>query len=120
MRHDPKHLGVMYDMLRQLPPFDKWGLPGSEWIVFELPKRKDVLGEFIESSDGAKPHRIKVSAVSHDHVFNVLQTLAHEMLHLVQAIQKTNNTAQHNADFRKRARAVCKEYGWDYKFFVGS
>ena len=119
MKYEPKHLAVMYDCLRQLPPFDKWNLPGSEWVVFELPHRKDVMGEFIESTDATKPHKIKISAVVHDHTFNVVQTLAHEMLHLVQTIQKTSTPAQHNQDFRKRAKLVCRLHGWDHKFFTG-
>lgn len=120
MKYSPQHIACMYDMLRQIPPFDKWGLPSSDWVSFEIPKRKDVLGEFIEVTGAAKPYTIKISSISHDHLFTIMQTLAHEMVHLAQSVKNTDNTSQHNLDFRKRSRSVCSIFGWDYKFFVGS
>lgn len=119
MKYEPKHLAAMYDCLRQLPPFDKWGLPASEWVAFELPNRKDVMGEFISIAEPVAKYKIKISALLHDHTFNIMLTLAHEMLHLAQTVNKTSTPAQHNQDFRERAKLVCKLHGWDTKLFIG-
>jgi galactose-1-phosphate uridylyltransferase len=115
MKLSPQHLACLYDAFRQLPPFDKWNMPESKWVSFETPARRDVMGEFIEGD----VHKIKISTVTQEHTFIVVQTLVHEMIHMAQAIAKTQSPAQHNADFRKRARQVCRMHGWDYKFFVG-
>ena len=109
----PEHLAHMYDMLKQLPPFSEWKIPDSDDIVFKTPARRDVCGEFQEG----EPHTITVSVAMHSHLFTILLTLAHEMVHLAQTVKKTDNKAQHNADFRKRAKRVCSLNGWDYKAF---
>jgi len=53
----------------------------------------------------------------HSHTFTVLLTLAHEMIHLVQAIHKSDNKNQHNAEFKRLAKRVCHLHGFDYKAF---
>lgn len=109
----PKHVAAMYDCIRVLPPFDKFKLPESDEIEFRTPARADVFGEFQEG----KPHVITISSARHSHTFTVMLTLAHEMLHLYQALQKTDNKNQHNAEFKRLAKRVCSLNGWDYKAF---
>jgi len=110
---EPTHLVAMYDCLRVLPPFDKFKLPDSDGIEFRATPRRDVFGEF----QCGKPPIITVSSVKHSHTFTVLLTLAHEMIHLVQALQKTDNKNQHNAEFKRLAKRVCHIHGFDYKAF---
>ena len=47
------------------------------------------------------------------------QLWAHEMLHAAQLIKGTATQSQHNAEYRRLARTVCKEMCWDIKAFVG-
>lgn len=110
---DPRHVAAMYDCLRALPPFDKWKLPESDEIEFRTPARADVFGEFLDG----EPRIITISSARHSHTFTVMLTLAHEMIHLKQALEKTDNKNQHNADFKKLAKRVCSLNGWDYKAF---
>ena len=110
---EPLHLVAMYDCLRVLPPFDKYKLPDSDGIEFRTTARRDIFGEFQYS----KPPIITISSSMHSHTFTVLLTLAHEMIHLVQAIHKSDNKNQHNAEFKRLAKRVCHLHGFDYKAF---
>jgi hypothetical protein len=45
-------------------------------------------------------------------------TMAHEMIHIYQRQQGIDSKrTQHNRDFRRRKRLVCKELGFDLKTF---
>jgi len=54
-----------------------------------------------------------LSYVKHTHFDSVVKTIAHEMVHLAQAIVKADTATEHNEDFSERARLVCKNFGWD-------
>jgi hypothetical protein len=43
--------------------------------------------------------------------------MAHEMIHLHQRVTGMENSAQHNAAFRKLAAHVCRLHGFDPKAF---
>jgi thiamine monophosphate synthase len=77
----------------------------------EPPARADVWGEFRE------PNIITVSSTQHGHLFSVIETLANEVIHLKQFLDKTDNKNQHNAEFKRLAKRVCSTMGWDEKRF---
>lgn len=106
----PEHLAAMYDCLRILPPFSEWKLPESDAVEFRTPAIND-FGEFRE------PNIITVSSARHAHFDTIMQTLAHEMIHLQQHITKTENKYQHNADFKRKAKRVASNFGWDFRAF---
>ena len=68
-------------------------------------------------SRDARRHYLCVSQYSIGHYNSLAVVMAHEMLHLLQALKKTETRAQHNADFRKRAAMVCRTLGFDPKTF---
>lgn len=107
MSFHPEHLAVMYDCLRQLPPFCRWKLPEADAIEFRAPCRKDDSGEFIP------PNIIMVSTHFNGTFTSALMTLAHEMIH----VAKLNAKNHHDALFKRRAKQVCKHFGWDEKAF---
>lgn len=109
----PNHVAAMYDCIKKLPPFDKWKLPESDAVEFRTPARADVFGEF---TDGDPPV-ITISSARHAHTFTIFLTVAHEMVHLAQALKKTDNKNQHNDEFKRLAKRVCSLNGWDYKAF---
>jgi hypothetical protein len=44
--------------------------------------------------------------------------MAHEMIHQHQQRQRTDTpNTEHNAEFMRLARAVCRHHGWDEKEF---
>ena len=47
------------------------------------------------------------------------ETMAHEMIHLLQAVKRLETRAQHNADFKRRAARVCSVLGFDESVFCG-
>lgn len=111
----------MYRMLRDCPPFTSWRLPDADDIEFRTSRRKDAAGEHIEKTPptrGAK-YTIMVSTEKNGHLDTILQTLAHEMIHLAQAVAKVPRRyeAHDNQDFVTRARKVCAVMGWDRRAF---
>jgi predicted SprT family Zn-dependent metalloprotease len=65
-------------------------------------------------------HFIVISTTKAGHFDSVVQVLAHEMIHLYQAVAKTETNAQHNAEFRRISARVCRRFGWDPKTFIGT
>jgi hypothetical protein len=111
LRLTPEMLAAMWDCLRQLPPFDAWRLPSSDHVEFRAPRRHDVFGEF------RAPNIVVVSSALHGRFNTAFQTLSHEAIHFVQYLDKTESKSQHNADFCRRARSVCRIFGYDYRGF---
>ena len=117
----PLVLVSMYQMLRECPPFRGWKLPESDAIEFRTPMRRDAHGEHIEKTPPTRgaPFTIMVSTEKNGHFDTILQCLAHEMVHLSQAVAKVprRHEAHDNRDFVARAKRVCKIFGWDAKAF---
>jgi len=104
----------VYESLRVCPPFLRWGLPPSYDINFVVTGHKDREGHYSREED---KHYLCVSRQTIGHYNSLTVVMAHEMLHLLQALKKTETRAQHNADFRKRAAMVCRTLGFDPKTF---
>lgn len=109
----PDRCAAIYDMLRAFPPFKR--LPHSDEIKFVVNGRRDVCGEFQSGS----PHSILVSHAQHEHLLPVIESIAHEMLHLLQDARGTDTKSQHNAEFWRLSKRLCDMFGWDLKRFVG-
>lgn len=111
----PQHLEAIYECLRALPPFSRWRLPPGHDVVFRTAERRDARGEYKRHANG--DHEIMISTACCGHFNTIAMTVAHEMIHLAQAIQGTENTANHNIEFDATARRVASMYGWDPKAF---
>lgn len=113
----PTLVASMYSMLRECPPFAGWHLPEADAVEFKTAARKDIYGEHIEKTPptrGAR-HTVTISVENNGHLDTILRSLAHEMIHVAQAVAKTANKNQHNADFHRRCRQVGRVTGWDPK-----
>ena len=109
-----------YELLRELPPFNKWSLPPKSKVEFGFAKEKNVYGIYFPK-EGSRKHRINVCrGIS---IPKLTETLAHEMIHLKQCvagrkIQFIDSQADwHDKEFRKLARKVCKQQGYKLKEF---
>jgi hypothetical protein len=111
----PERVAACYEFLRQWPPFCGWHLPPAYAMEFRVSRKLDCYGEFLPETAPV----IVVSAALHHQMLSVLPTVAHEMLHYRQHLAGTSNRSQHNAEFRRLAKALCKRHGWDYGQFVG-
>lgn len=117
----PARLGAVYTMLAAFPPFSTWPLPPASDMRFKVARRKDCHGIYYAASkECGTPHEIVISGALHHHLDTVVASMAHEMIHLGQEVRGRANRAQHNADFRRVAAAVCRRYGWDLGQFIGA
>ncbi len=103
-----------YAHLRELPPFDRWALPSPDQVEFGILVGRD---HAVYHNDGM--HRIAVNDLTHTTHEQVMQTVAHEMVHLHQELvgRLPFKKDPHNADFRRWARLICKEFGWNVQTF---
>lgn len=108
----PAMLAAAYELLRTVPPFRGWKLPHESELDFAVILTDRLHGD----CDG---ETIRISAACHGQILPLLETTAHEMVHLHQIRRKLEtHNSQHNADFRRRAQSVCAALGFDYKRFV--
>jgi len=110
----PAMLEASYELLRTTLPFRRWKLPHAgeiEFKVLRLPHRGDT------ASWGDDLHEICLSTKWHPILSELLLTMAHEMCHVRQYMERPNDRAHHGAYFKKCARQVCRHHGWDYKTF---
>ena len=65
-------------------------------------------------------HHIRVSEKKHGHISSLVESMAHEMIHVRQRITKSETKgADHNAEFKVLAKRVCTSLGFDYGQFLG-
>lgn len=114
----PKRLASVYAMLRDWPPFSAWKLPPSEEVGFHVCKTPRWHAAWWIDDKGF--HHIEVSEKKHGHLDSLIASIAHEMIHVRQRITKTETKgAEHNAEFHRIAKRVCKTLGFDLGQFNG-
>ncbi|MBI1989542.1 MAG: SprT-like domain-containing protein [Betaproteobacteria bacterium] len=115
----PDMVAAVYECLRQFPPLSSWKLPPAEEVEFRVNKQPNTMGEYTRYARTVD-HIVIVSSLTIGHFATLASVVAHEMVHLKQALDKTEPTRAggHNAEFRRLAKQVCKIHGWDYKAFV--
>lgn len=105
-------LAAAYDLLDLTAPFDKWNLPPSDEVKFEVTNHKDRHGDQHEGP----PHTIRVSRYHIGRLTSLIETVAHEMVH-VHVDRSGIKEAPHGPAFRKYASQVCRHHGFDPKLF---
>lgn len=109
-------LAAAYEYLSTTQPFSEWNLPDSEDVKFRVIKAPDVRGWYLLGHDGS--HTIAVSSRCIGRTQSLIETMAHEMVHLHQGDVKMDTPgAQHNRAFWKLADSVCGFHGFDPKLF---
>lgn len=111
----PEQVAAVYEMLRAFPPFDRWKLPEADAVAFHVRNIQGTHGKY-QFDNG---HNITISTAHIDSHAALVDTTAHEMIHLYQDIKKTDNKSQHNAQFRRLSKRVCDAFLWDAKRFIG-
>jgi hypothetical protein len=104
-------------MLQAMPPFNRWALPVVGKIRFEILHGPDT-GEYaVDWDDKAS---IAVNADTNLTLVQVIETVAHEMCHVRQdqlGRLPEIKEEKHNAHFRRLARLVCRDLGFDVQRF---
>ncbi len=109
LRITPEACELCYDFMDALPPFCDWNLPPAHdvrFVVFEKPR----LYGYYRWEDGK--HTIAIGPKV-GHTRTLVETMAHEMVHLAQAVHKTETKAEHNAAFFKMIEEVARWHGFD-------
>lgn len=110
----PDVLEGAYEYLRRTRPFRDWNLPEPEDVKFKITRNKDTFGSYqIDGTD----HIISISARLIGRTDQLLQTMAHEMVHLHQECAGMWDRNPHSKAFLKLAARVCYYHGWDPKVF---
>lgn len=110
-------LAATYEFLKTTPPFNRWNLQDSEDIKFRVGKHNR---QFASYRWNGKQHEVTMSAGCIGHTITLIQSLAHEMIHMhleETGIESRGNERTHNAAFCKFAAQVCKHHGFDLKAF---
>ena len=111
MKLTPALLEATYNFLCETPPFRKWRLlPDGSKVSFTVVKDKKVRGY-------QRGRVIGISEGCIGRVDALIATMAHEMIHLYQAEKKTATRAEHNAEFNRLAKIVCRHHGYDPLLF---
>jgi hypothetical protein len=96
------------------PPFNEWNLPDSGKIRFRVVSDERCRGWYWRQQ---RKHEICISETCIGRSHSLIETMAHEMIHLRQAITGNETKTMHNAEFRKLAAEVCAYHGFDPKLF---
>ena len=115
----PDMVVAVYECLRQFPPFSRWKLPPADEVEFRVNHQSNTMGEYTRYCR-TTDHIVIVSSLTIGHFATLASVVSHEMVHLKQAIDKTEpkRVGGHNAEFRRLSKQVCEVHGWDYKAFV--
>lgn len=119
----PAMLECAYELLRATPPFKGWRLPEADDVEFHATHVKsDRWSDFSHWYDdrGKKPRGkwvIRIDPRGCHQIGTLLVLLAHEMVHLYQAVRGGRLDVEHGADFRRLAKQVCARHGFDLGSF---
>lgn len=112
MNITPQHVAAVYEMLRQFRPFDRWKLPEADSVGFHVKAIRDHGIYWFDNG-----HNITVSSLLIDSLASLEDVIGHELIHMRQQLRGLPLT--HNAEFRRVARQVCRNFTWDAKRFIG-
>ena len=101
-----------YEFLRHRHPYNKWDLPLPLKIRFKVTHSRMSMGEY-----DVDPHKIMVSCRQIHNYTELLETVAHEMVHLACEIKDHCFHPEHDKNFKRLARQVCTAFGWKLETF---
>ena len=93
-------------------PYCKWNMPLPEQVKFIVDADPEAMGTYLHD-DGDWEHIVTVSEARCGHLYTVMTTLCHEMIHMSRANTVTHAWTKHDATFKRRAKRVATELGFD-------
>ncbi len=115
---NPDRLRLVYDLLSECPPFDKWNLPPGEDVKFRVSRKVKEYGQHkcTISDSGRYTHHIEISSVNVTTMETLIRTMAHEMIHvheLANQVCTPHQSTLHTEAFRIFALEVCQAHGFN-------
>lgn len=115
----PALIEAAYELLRITPPFRGWKLPHADDVQFVvLPKNSTFVGAY--HGDDEKPSWHRISIAAKVTTYDLLSTVAHEMVHMklgVDYYDKRRQPADHGKTFNRMADQVCRWHQFDRGVF---
>ena len=108
----PELMASAYSWLLLTPPFSRWTMPECNTVQFIVTRSRKAHGDHLFVNG---VHRIRMSAHSIQRTFALIETMAHEMVHVV--CDRDGVKGEHGPIFRKRAALVCEWHGFDPGLF---
>jgi hypothetical protein len=105
----PARLRAIYTMLLHMPPFIRWQMPHPDTVKFYLVHDPKINGEY------SHPHRIGINPETCSDLPHIERVMAHEMVHMRQELigrRPATKDDQHNREFYRLARIVCRNLGY--------
>lgn len=113
----PQIVAAAYEYLRACPPFKAWKLPPADEVEFCVTRHRDREGDHTTYCRTLE-HIIRVSAYHIKTTQDLMDCVAHELIHARQTRTKTATPKrQHNAEFNRINRRVCRYHGWPVEEF---
>lgn len=114
MHITPEACAAAYDCLRHFRPFKSWKLPPGEEVEFRVRR----LPHYAEVSNYRWTDELVmwVDHVKHPTLNELMMTIAHEMCH-VRQFKIGQKRLGHGPTFKRMAKSICKELGWDERLF---
>ena len=75
------NIANLYSAIIEMPIFDEYKLPPASKVDFVIVDDDSICGEYQPPEQG-EPHVITISVAIHSHLYTVLITLCHEILHM--------------------------------------
>src|ERR1700761_8490675 len=114
----PQALENAYEYLRVTLPFRRMNLPHADDMVFRVMGARDRFGHFKgRIKDNSDLNEIALSGAKVHSTAMLMETMAHEMIHLYQHEKGSCTRGVHNAQFRRIAARVCRIHGFDPETF---
>jgi hypothetical protein len=114
----PEFTRGIYILLKYGPVFSKFNLPAAAAVKFRVTRAKDRCG-YYQYLPATGRHEIGLDQPYCASLEHATETMAHEMIHLYQAVNKSESRkADHNVEFHRIAKRVCAAYGFPLSRFV--
>ena len=111
-----QNIANLYSALIEFPVFDEYKLPPASRVDFVIVHDESMCGQY-EPPEKGEPHIITISTARHTHLYPVLMTLAHEIIHMCVYLEspKTDKYTSHKGLFLKLQKRVANHLGFDPK-----
>ena len=111
-----QNIANLYSALIEFPVFDEYKLPLASKVDFVIVHDDSMCGQY-EPPEQGEPHIITISTARHSHLYPVLMTLAHEIIHMCVYLEapKTDRYTSHKGLFLKLQKRVANHLGFDPK-----
>jgi hypothetical protein len=106
----PQTVQAIYEMLIQVPPFNRWDLPPSKDVNFEVNNDPSCYGEYEPD-----PHTIRISSARLSFIDHIIRTTAHELIHMRLYIKNSKSWDKHDKVFKTLSHRVATQLGYDPK-----